>query len=99
MQSGEGLFLSYYRYLVLTALLTLCLRLVARAQDVTPPEPQAPSQETKSPIPPPPTQTPVFPGPGEEKVPDKSEDSVSSLIKLGPGDLVNFSVYGVPEMD
>jgi polysaccharide export outer membrane protein len=44
----------------------------------------------------------VFPGPDKEPAaPGKSEESISdsSLTKLGPGDLVNFGVYGVPEME
>src|SRR5215469_16716596 len=100
MQSGKGLFLSYYRNLVLTALLGICVY-PAIAQDVTPPEPESPPQDAKTPRPNPPTQTSVFPGPDKEPAaPGKSEESISdsSLTKLGPGDLVNFGVYGVPEV-
>ena len=103
MLSGEGLFLSYYRYIILAALFSVCLGQLAKAQDVRPPESIAPGQDSKKQAPSSSQPQPsVFPGPGNEPAaPAKSEEPTSdpSLLKLGPGDLINFSVYGVQEMD
>jgi polysaccharide export outer membrane protein len=61
-------------------------------QDAVPFSPETPDQVATP-------QTPVIGGkPADNKTGDSVEETPKSAIKLGPGDLVDVSVYGVPEL-
>jgi polysaccharide export outer membrane protein len=61
-------------------------------QDAVPFSPQTPDQVAAP-------QTPVIGGkPADNKTGDSAEETPNSAIRLGPGDLVEVSVYGVPEL-
>ncbi len=87
----------------ISAILLACSLLpAAHAQDQTPqpPHPDAVSFDPQSPDQAATPQTPVIGG--EAKPADKAGDqpgqAQDSAIKLGPGDLVEVGVYGVPEL-
>jgi polysaccharide export outer membrane protein len=63
-------------------------------QDPVPFSPQTPEQVAAP-------QTPVIGGeakPADNQASDKPEEAPTSAVKLGPGDLVEVNVYGVPEL-
>jgi len=100
MHCGKGLLPGNYGHHVLVALVIACLAAVATGQDAsqapssTPPPQAATPDQTPAPEAPPPS------APDKGQSPDKSSspDLSSSLLQLGTGDLVEVSVYGIPEL-